>query len=405
MPREITTSAVVKLTRNPIRDIVDNLKIEPPKDRRFLSLALGDPTVFGNLQPNDEIVAAVETALRSHAGDGYSPSAGYPEARAAIADFARVPSRPLAGDDVIITSGASHALYLTFKALVNPGDNVLLPAPGFPLYDTQISSLGGQAKFYPLDPARNWAADVAAMDALVDDRTVAILVCNPSNPCGSVFDRATLEGIIAVAERHGLPIIADEIYLDLVFDDNVFHPIASLSTTVPMIGIGGLAKKFLVPGWRIGWVLIWDDPAHRLAELRRGLMGLSALILGGNSLIQRAIPTILKVNDTFHRRTLDVLINNAHRSIEAFKTVPGITCIRPQGAMYLMLQIDVAQFRDIRDDRDFAEQLVAEEGVLVLPGQCFHCTGHFARIVFTAPAERLDEAYARIDAFCRRHQR
>jgi len=195
---------------------------------------------------------------------------------------------------VVIGSGCSGALELAISALLDVGDNLLIPRPGFSLYQTLCNAKGIGVKSYALLPERGWEADLADLEGQIDGHTRAVLVNNPSNPCGSVYSKEHLSAIIAIAERHRLPIIADEIYGHLVFPSSgaKFHPMAGLSTTVPILAAGGIAKEFLVPGWRVGWLAI-HDRGGAFVEVRKALFSLTQLILGASSLVLAALPAIL----------------------------------------------------------------------------------------------------------------
>ena len=182
---------------------------------------------------------------------------------------------------------------ICFSALCNPGQNILLPRPGFSLYRSLAEVKEVEGRYYNLVPEKNWQVDLEQMESLIDNNTAAILVNNPSNPCGSVYPREHLEAILAVAAKHHVPIIADEIYCDLVFKGNTFYPMASLTKDVPILSVGGLAKKWLVPGWRIGWILVQDRHDVFNKEIRGGLLNLSQVILGPNSVVQGALDDIL----------------------------------------------------------------------------------------------------------------
>lgn len=208
--------------------------------------------------------------------------------------------------------------------------------------------------------------------------------------------------IVKTAEKHRIPIISDEIYADMAFKPFKFVPIASLSDNVPILTVGGIAKQYLVPGWRVGWVLI-HDRQNLFSDVRKGLVALSQLILGANSLIQSVIPKLLhETPQEFYDETLNQLENNASISKEYLSRIPGLQVVTPQGAMYIMVGMKPNAFKDIKNDLEFTEKLVAEESVLCLPGQCFKYPNFF-RIVFTAPEAKLKEAYSRIEAFCKRH--
>ncbi|KAG0009515.1 hypothetical protein BGZ81_003352 [Podila clonocystis] len=399
---KVPASIISKRTSNPIRAIVDHIKVKPNPNKSMISLALGDPTLFGNFKIHQTCTDAVAKQLHSYKANGYPPSTGYQQSRQAVADKFTTPEAPISFQDVIITSGCSGALDMCIGVLCNEGDNILLPRPGFSLYQTLADSKGVEVRYYDLLPENNWEMDLKQLESLIDERTSTVVMNNPSNPCGSVFRKQHLLDFLAVCERHHLPVIADEIYCDLVFSGNEFFPLASLTQTVPVLAVGGLAKKYLVPGWRVGWIFI-HDRNNIFAEVREGLNSLSQLILGSNSLIQAALPEILNSTDpSFYHDTRVQLEANAKLSTDILSKVPGLKVIVPQGAMYVMISINVAEFKDIPNDIIFTEKLLGEESVMCLPGSVFQCP-NFIRIVFTSPPEVLEDAYKRMAEFCARH--
>lgn len=397
-------------TVNPIRSIVETIKMPQDKSKELIPLSIGDPTVFGNFKTPKLFVDKIVEALQNYSCNGYLHSAGSVECREAIAKRYSTLESPLTADDVVVAGGCSAALDLAISALCNPGTNIVVPKPGFPLYETLSASKGVEVRFYGLIAEKGWEADLAELESLVDSNTSAILVNNPSNPCGSVYSKKHLEDILAIAERKRVPVIADEIYGNLVFTGEEFFPMGSLSTTVPVVSTGGIAKEFLVPGWRVGWVIV-HDKSGVLGEIRKGLFKLSQLILGATSIVQAALPAILapeagssdeKALEEFHRETVEQLETNARFTVDRMSTIPGIRVVKPQGAMYVMIGIDPSRFRDIGDDVEFTQKLLTEESVFLLPGQAFKMV-NFARIVFSPPLEKLSIAYDRIEAFCKRH--
>lgn len=398
------TSIVSKRTLNPIRAIVDNLKVKPNPDKEFISLALGDPTTFGNFNIDKSCVDAVQSQLLSYKANGYPPSIGTESARKAVAAKYTNAAAPLTAIDVVIASGCSDALNLCIGAIADEGDNILIPCPGFSLYETLGSSKGIECRYYNLLPNKSWECDLAHMESLIDSKTTAIVINNPSNPCGSVYKKQHLLDILAVAERHCVPIIADEIYADMAFEGHEFIPISTLTKTVPILTVGGLAKQYLVPGWRVGWVLI-HDRNNLFSEIRKGINSLSQIILGANSLIMAAIPDILNAPRSFYDETMKQLEGNARISEKLLQGIPGLTPVFPQGAMYMMIEINTDEFKDFKDDLDFVEKLASEESVLCLPGKCFKCPGTFVRFVFTPPEDKLAIAYQRVREFAARHHK
>ncbi|KAJ2713882.1 hypothetical protein H4R19_002027 [Coemansia spiralis] len=401
----IQPSDVTRRTFNPIRDVLSR-PVQPlstPKSTKEpISLSIGDPTVFGNFKAHPAVVEAVEEAVRSYSFNGYPPSVGVPQARDAVAKKYTHASAPLSAEDVVMTSGCSGAVEMAIGVLCSEGQNILLPRPGFCLYNTIAASRNIEARLYNLVAERSWEVDIEHMESLIDANTAAILINNPSNPCGSNFSKSHLRAILAVCERHHIPLISDEIYADMVFGGQVFTPTATLSSSVPILTLGGLAKQWLIPGWRIGWILI-HDRGNAFSQVRGGLFALSTLINGPCAPIQAAIPTIFEqVPDTYlpalnkrleaHARIIETELSKAH----------GLHVIAPQGAMYVMVKIDMAAFADIADDADFCLKLKWEENVEVLPGECFSYPGTF-RLVITPPHDKLQAAAERISEFCRRH--
>lgn len=247
-----------------------------------------------------------------------------------------------------------------------------------------------------------WEVDLNHLEGLIDENTAAIIVTNPSNPCGSVFSKQHTLDILEIAERHFVPIIADEIYEHFVFPGNEYYSMASLSKNVPILSCGGLTKRFLVPGWRLGWIIVHDRHGA-LSEMRKGLFNLSARILGPNSLVQGALPAILKnTPQKFYDELMETLQNHANIAFQLLKEIKGIRPIMPSGAMYMMIGLDMINFPDFNDELEFVQQLVKEQSVFCLPGKCFDIE-NFMRIVLTIPKEMIIEACERINLFCEKH--
>jgi tyrosine aminotransferase len=397
-------------TKNPIRRIVDNIaNVKRKTDKDMIPLSIGDPTVYGNLRAPEVLTEAVVNQVRGLKHNGYSHSAGPAHTRAEIAKYLSQEGVSYSSDDIVIASGGSGALEICITATVDVGENLLVPAPGFPLYQVIAEANGSFVKEYPLIPARGWEMDISALEALIDDKTKAIVINNPSNPCGSLFSDQNLRDLIAVAEKHKLIIISDEIYGKMVFSGETFTPAAALSKTVPVLTVSGMAKMLVVPGWRVGWLMI-HDPIGICDELRKGIANLSQIILGANTISMGALEEILKAENNgatdlavFNKAYVGYLEQAATTSVRILSKAPGLKVVEPKGAMYLMVEILTDQFGDeITDDKDFSKKLLEEEAVFVLPGTCFGAPNFF-RIVFTAPEEKLTEAYERIVAFCTRN--
>ncbi|KAF2355837.1 Tyrosine/nicotianamine aminotransferase [Trinorchestia longiramus] len=398
----VRASNFSKKTFNPIRNIVENMKITPHPDKSMIALSIGDPTVFGNLKPAESVVQAVIDSVKSGKNNGYASATGTQQAKEAIATYMSCPGAPVDAQDVIICSGCSCSLDLCISAICYHGSSIIVPKPGFPLYTTLAKGYGVTSKYYNLLPEKNWLIDLEHLESLIDDSTAAIVVNNPSNPCGSVYPKNHLRDIANIAVKHKVPIIADEIYDNFVFEGQEYHPIASVHPELPVLACGGLTKRFLVPGWRTGWIAI-HDRGGVLQEISSALRVLSQRIIGSNTIVQGALPAILHhTPQTFFDDTLKQIQINAKISFEAIKNIPGLSPIRPQGAMYMMVRFKIEEFPDFSSDLEFVEAMVAEESVFCLPGRCFDVPNYF-RIVLTVPEETMREACKRMEAFCKTH--
>jgi len=336
---EVPSSTMAKNTLNPIRKIVDEMKLTPNPQKEMIALSIGDPTVFGNLPIAEEAISAIIQSTQEQKCNGYAPSIGYEKSRAAVAEYESCPESPLTAKDIVLTSGCSGALDLAISVLANPGQNILIPRPGFSLYKTLADSTGIETKFYNLDPDKLWEVDIESLESAIDENTAAIVVNNPSNPCGSVFSKEHLKEILDVASAYKLPIIGDEIYAHFVFSGFKYYPLASQSVDVPILSCGGLTKRFLVPGWRMGWIAVHDRNGVLSKEVRQGLIALSQRILGPNTIVQGALPDILtKTPQDFYDNTLNAVEANAKICYEALVKIPGLKPVMPQGAMYMMVR-------------------------------------------------------------------
>jgi tyrosine aminotransferase len=352
------------------------------------------------------MVDAVVAAVTGGQDNGYQPSQGNGRCRAAIAQAFCARGRvPIGAADVFMTMGCSEALAHSIAALAGkPGGNMLLPRPGFPLYDVLCQYHGVEIRYYDLLPQSGWEIDVTKLAGLVDGNTRALLINNPSNPCGAVYSRAHLTQVLAAAERLRLPIIADEVYSGMSFGEP-FVQCAEVTTTVPVLSVCALSKKWLAPGWRVGWIVVHD--ANRIladAGVPDALLKLCQVTLGPPSLLQAAVPEIvLSTPQDWYTGVLGCLQLSARCCVRRCRAIPGLeVASEPQGSMYFMVRLVPGALCGIgADDVAFARAVLQEESVAVLPGQCFNFPGFF-RVVFAAPPEVLEQAWDRIESFCRR---
>src|SRR3989344_7965743 len=237
-----------------IRDIAVLAK-QVAKKKKVISLNVGDPNRFDFRTP-PHLIAAVTKAMKQNK-NYYADSVGEEEAVDAIADYYRSEGVSVLNSDILITFGVSEAIGMCIAAFFNPGDNVLIPRPSYPVYSAYMNLYGVNQKFYTLNEEANWNLDISDIEKNIDSNTKAIVVINPNNPTGGVYDKQTLKELINLAGQHNLAILSDEIYDELILEGKMYH-LAALSKEVPVVTFNGLAKNFLAPGWRTGWLAIKD---------------------------------------------------------------------------------------------------------------------------------------------------
>jgi tyrosine aminotransferase len=303
------------------------------------------------------------------------------------------------------------------------------------LYQVIAESHGARVVHYDLLPEQGWQVDLDHIDRIISEEEAktnndtnnikvvrGIVVNNPSNPTGAVYSEEHLSQIIRLAEKWNVPIVSDEIYGDLTFGSNVFHPMANVAAkldySVPVITASGLGKQYLVPGWRLGWIIFQDSRHGSIQEVKKGAQRLAQVVLGASRLAQVAIPAVLNPSNESDIASIAQWKANLHSQVEnqaallcgLLDKCHGLEVIRPQGAMYAMVRIHVHLFDDdIHDDVSFMKLLLEEENIVVLPGQAFgldkedHDTTPVFRVVFCAPEDVLVCACERISTFCGRH--
>lgn len=401
----VPISRAAENTFNPIRDIVDTMKIVPNPELELIKLTVGDPTVFGNLPPSECYVEAFCESVKSGKHNGYVPAHGSLEAREAVARYCSTPKYVTSPEDVILASGCSGAIELAIDVLTDHGDNILVPRPGFSLYRCLGGSKGIETRSYKLIPEKCWEVDLQHMESLIDDKTKLIVVVNPSNPCGSVYTKEQLEAILAVAEKHQIPIVSDEVYAYCTFGERPFYSMGPLSKTVPVLTVGGIAKRFLVPGWRLGWVVIYDKNKAFGDEIRAGLRRLAQRILGPCAPLQATLPIMLsECKPDFFKKTLTLMKRISDIFYDTLSRVPELYPVKAFGAMYMLIGVNVDRLKDIKDDVHFTECLMSEQSVFCLPAKCFECPNFF-RVVLTCPEDIAQEACERIAQFCINHRK
>lgn len=340
-------------------------------------LISGDPCVYGNLQPPAEVQDAVVEVVKNAKHNGYAPSTGFDAAREAVAEYISVNNdTKIAPRDVILCSGCSSALEMCITVLADgsKNQNILIPRPGFPIYRTLAECINVEVRMYNLLPERNWEVDLAHLESLIDHNTAAVVINNPSNPCGSVYAAEHLQNILGIAYEYRIPVIADEIYEHIVFRGHIFTSFSKINTSVPILICSGLAKRFLVPGWRLGWIYIHDPIQAFESEVRCGLNALAQRTIGSNTLVQGALPAILQETpQVFYDGLVDTLQRHAELLYDSLSRIKGLMPHMPAGTMYMMVQVKLELFPEFQGSGlKFVTQLMEEESVFCLPGEVNH---------------------------------
>jgi len=383
---------------HPIRLFVDR-DVVFPKNHKLphISLALGEPVKANGFLMPPKAKQAVINAIQSEDFNGYTPSFGTPAARLAVAKKFGNSDYPLAMSDVFMTVGSYSALYLTFMTLCNKGDNILEPEPGFPM-TSNAHNLGYSTRYFKLRPEKDWEVDLEDMEKKITKKTKAILLNNPSNPCGSVWSKNHLLDIIKVAMKKDIPIVSDEAYHSIAFGDQQFHSIGHQTKKHPIICTGSMSKMYCIPGWRVGWGLVYDYEG-RLDEFRKNIYMATSLTLHPPSIVQAAIPAFFEESDEFlmqYNKKLGRCYENFYNN---FTKINGLVPMKAYGSIYMMVKLDFTKFKNIKDDKEFSLKLLAEKNLFVMPASLLRMYG-FIRVLLCCSDENQKEVLRRLTEFC-----
>ena len=377
-----------------IRDIVAEAEKRRARGGDLIYLNIGDPVLFDFRTPPHLIEATYRAMLEHHTG--YSASEGVDVAVEAIrADAMKKGVDPY---EILITTGASEAIDFALSSLVNHGENVLVPSPGYPLYNALLSRLIGEARPYRLAEEKNWEPDLDHIESQIDGLTRAIVVINPNNPTGAVYTEETLRGIVEIARKYNLVVLCDEIYEKLILNGQPHISLASLDKELPVVTFNGLSKCYLAPGFRIGWAIVSGAP-DLVEDYTEAMRKLARARLCASHPKQFAIPVALNGDQVHVEGTIEKLKRRRDLTVERLNAVPGISCQVPNGAFYAFPKIEVGC-----DDKEWVKALIRETGVVVVHGSGFGTlpeTPHF-RLVFLPPEDVLNQAYDRIESFMKR---
>jgi alanine-synthesizing transaminase len=376
-----------------IRNIVAEARKVEAAGTKVRYLNIGDPVTFGFKTP-PHMIEAVERAMRD-GHNGYAPSVGILPAREAVAGELTRRGMPVSPDRVVITSGTSEGIELTLTALAEHGDEVLVPVPTYPLYTAVLAKIGARPVFYKKDPANRWLPDVQEIERLVTPATRALVVIDPNNPTGATYPEQVRRQLVEIADRHNIPLLADEVYGDLAYDGPV-PPMASLYPDAPIISFSSLSKAYLAPGWRAGWMAV--GRTDRLDEVLAAVKKLADGRLCSTGPMEHAIPAALNGDRSHEAGFRAALRERADLTVSRLNAIDGIQAVAPTAAFYAMPRVSLPPGVT---DEDYVLALLRATGVLCVYGSGFGTRPEdgFFRVVFLASPGELSQIYDLVAGF------
>ncbi|XP_022970833.1 tyrosine aminotransferase-like [Cucurbita maxima] len=375
--------------------------------RPVIAFGRADPSSYPSFRTSSSIVEALVDAVQSRNFNSYPSTQGVLSARRALAEYySRGLPYQLSSDEVFITTGCTQAIEVIISVLARPGANILLPRPAYPHYEARANFGHLEVRNFDLIPEKSWEVDLEVVKALADNNTVAIVIINPNNPCGSVYTYQHLKEIAETARKLGIFVISDEVYAHMVFGKKPFVPMGEFGSIAPVLTLGSLSKKWSVPGWRLGWILTTDPNGilkkHGILE---SIQNYKDIAPDPPTCIQGAVPQILaKTSDEFVSGLLDLLRTNADILYEKINEIPCFTCPnKPEGSMLAMVKLNLEQLEGITDDVDFCSKVAKEESVLILPGVGVGMK-NWLRFSFGMEHCSIEDGVARLENFYRRHK-
>ncbi|CAL5342658.1 unnamed protein product [Camellia sinensis] len=435
---ELVNKASAISIRSVLNEVMQNMDEEDL--RPTIPLGHGDPSAFPSFRTTPIAEDAVSDALRSAKFNGYAPTVGILPARRAIAEHLSedLPYK-LSPNDIYLTIGCRQAIEVILTVLARPNANILLPRPGYPFYEARAAYSSLEVRHFDLLPEKGWEVDLDAVEALADENTVAMVIVNPGNPSGNVFTYQHLKKVAETARKLGILVISDEVYDHLTFGINPFVPMGVFGSIAPVITVGSISKRWIVPGWRLGWLVTndpngilekygivdcihldltetWKSTAIAIVFLKKFLSlfspfqivdcikGFLNITSDPATFVQGALPQILeKTRGDFFSKIVNLLREAADVCYNRLREIPCITCpSKPEGSMFVMAKLNLSILEDIKDDVDFCIKLATEESVVVLPGVAVGMK-NWLRVTFAVEPSSLEDGLGRIKAFCLRH--
>ncbi|MBL4607897.1 MAG: pyridoxal phosphate-dependent aminotransferase [Pseudomonadales bacterium] len=387
--------------RGPVLDKAQQMEEEGHK---IIKLNIGNPAPFGFEAPEDILRDIIHHLPQSV---GYTDSKGLYSARTAIMQQYQTQGvAHVSIDDIFLGNGVSELIVMSMQALLENNDEILIPAPDYPLWTAAVSLSGGKPVHYLCDESDNWYPDLDDMEKKISDKTRGIVVINPNNPTGAVYPEELLKRIVKLAKKHELIIFADEIYDKILYDQTTHTCLASLCENQLCISFNGLSKSYRVAGIRSGWMLVSGAKEHA-RDYVSGLNMLASMRLCSNVPAQNAIQTALggyqSIQDLTHPSGR--LCKQRDTAWKLLTDIPGVSCVKPKAALYLFIRLD-PNIYPIEDDEQFALELLLQEKVLIVHGTGFNWPQkNHLRIVFLPTEDQLKEAISRIAAFLARYRK
>ena len=386
--------------RGPILDRANRLEEE---GHRILKLNIGNPTPFGLFAPEEIIQDVIHNLPEAQ---GYGHAKGLYSARKAIMQRCQISGiANVEVEDIIVGNGVSELIVMAMQALINDGNEILVPAPDYPLWTAAVTLAGGKVVHYRCDEQNDWQPDMEDIRSKVTARTRAVVVINPNNPTGAVYSKTVLEQLVAVAREHRLVLFADEIYDQIIYDDAVHIPLATLATDLVCITFNGLSKNHRLAGFRAGW-LVLSGAKHRAKDYFEGIEMLASMRLCSNVPAMHAIQTALGGYQSIGDLVAPGGRLHEQRELawRKLNEIPGVSCVKPKGAMYLFPRLDPSVYA-IKDDQQMILELLIQEHILLVQGTAFNWLepDHF-RIVFLPRVEDLEMAIDKLAAFLARYR-
>jgi alanine-synthesizing transaminase len=386
--------------------VLDKARQMEDEGHKIIKLNIGNVAAFG-LEPPDEIVQDMIRNLPSQVAAGYTDSKGLFAPRKAVVHYCQ--QKLIQGvtvDDVYLGNGASELIAMSMNALLDSGDEVLIPSPDYPLYTAVVSLSGGTPVHYRCQEETGWLPDLAHLRSQITPQTKAMVIINPNNPTGALYPVEILQGMVDIAREHQLIIFADEIYDKTLYDGAEHTSVASLADDVLFITFNGLSKNYRACGYRAGWMVVSGNK-KRATDYIEGLNMLASMRLCANTPGQLAIQTALggyqSINDLVAPGGR--LAKQRDLAYELLTQIPGVSVVKPKAALYMFPRLD-PEIYPIADDQEFAYELLAEEKVLIVQGTGFNwpTPDHF-RMVFLPNSDDLTEAIGRIARFLDHYRR